>query len=175
MRAPVSAPQKITVTPLLPASILHKRVRLLLTLSALFAATGALGEGQGPRYVEKMTIPGAHEVVVVAEGEFEPRSVGSYSLRLYSGVPAEFPTDRFLAGIIRPRNGTLESVKFADLDGDGRAEIIVAVRSAGSGGYLSADAFRFEGASLQLLATVSGLGQRADPVDALRKNVERPN
>lgn len=163
------------MTPLSPVSILHKRVRLFLTLSALFAATGALGEGQGPRYVEKIPIPGAHEVVVVAEGEFEPRSVGSYSLRLYSGVPAEFPTDRFLAGIIRPRNGTLESVKFSDLDGDGRAEIIVAVRSAGSGGYLSADAFRFEGASLQLLATVSGLGKHADPVDALRKNVGRPN
>jgi Periplasmic lysozyme inhibitor of I-type lysozyme len=112
---------------------------------------------------------------VVAEGEFEPRSIGSYSLRVYSGVPAEFPTDRFLTGIIRPRNGMLESVKFADLDGDGHAEIIVAVRSVGSGGYLSADAFRFEGTSLQLLASVSGLDKHADPVDALRNKVERPH
>ena len=161
--------------PLSHVPLLHKRVRLLLSLGVFFVANGALGEGQGSRYVEKTPIPGAQAVVVVAEGEFEPRSIGSYSLRVYSGVPAEFPTDRFLTGIIRPRNGMLESVKFADLDGDGHAEIIVAVRSVGSGGYLSADAFRFEGTSLQLLASVSGLDKHADPVDALRNKVERPH
>ncbi len=158
-----------------PAPFLLKRACLLLGLSALFVANGALGNEQGSRYIEKTRIPGAREVVVVAEGEFEPRSIGSYSLRVYSGVPDRFPTDRFLAGIIRPRDGVLESVKFADLDGDGRADIIVAIRSVGSGGYLSADAFRFEGASLRLLATVSGLGKRANPVDALRKNIKQPN
>jgi len=63
--------------------------------------------------------------------------------------------------------------------GTNRARAIsrkLASRARGrSGGYLSADAFRFEGASLRLLATVSGLGKRANPVDALRKNIKQPN
>lgn len=161
--------------PLSHVPLLHKRVCLLLSLGVLIAANGALGEGQGSRYVKKAPIPGVQEVVVVAEGEFEPRSIGSYSLRIYSGVPAGFPTDRFLTGVIRPRDGTLESVSFADLDGDSRPEIIIAIRSVGSGGYLSADAFRFDGTSLRLAAAVSGLDKRADLLDALRNKVKQPN
>lgn len=153
----------------------HKRTCLLIALSAFLVATGALGQEQGSRYVAKALLPGGPEVIVVAEGEFEPRSIGSYSLRIYSGVHAGFPTDRFLTGVIRPRDGTLESVSFANLDGDSRPEIIIAIRSVGSGGYLSADAFRFEGTSLRLAAAVSGLDKRADLLDALRNKVKQPN
>jgi len=95
-------------------------------------------------------------------------------MRVYAGVPAGFPTDRFLAGIVRPRDGAIESVSFADLDGDDRVEIIVSIRSAGSGGYLSADAFSFSGASLRLVAAVAGLDKRADPVGALREKIGQP-
>ena len=43
------------------------------------------------------------------------------------------------------------------------------VQSAGSGGYLSAEAFRYGKRSLARLGSVSGLAPGADPVAALRK------
>jgi Periplasmic lysozyme inhibitor of I-type lysozyme len=93
---------------------------------------------------------------VVDEGDFEPRSVGSYVLRVYKGS-SSFPTDHLVAGLIRRRNGTLEALRFADVDGDQEPEIVVVIRSVGSGGYVSADAFRYRLRSLQLIASVSDL------------------
>lgn len=147
---------------------------LIVFFLALASANEAAGQAQEARFVAKLPIPGAQEVAVVAEGEFEPRSIGSYTVRVYSGVPARFPTDRFLAGMVRPRDGAIESVSFADLDGDGRVEIIVSIRSVGTGGYLSADAFSFSGTSLRLVAGVAGLDKRADPVGALSEEIRQP-
>jgi hypothetical protein len=107
------------------------------------------------------------EHVVVAEGEFEPRSIGSYSLRVYSVSSPQFPYDDFRAGIIRPRNGVVERLERHDLDHDGIDEIIVVIRSAGTGGYLSADAFQYRNWQLRLLGSVEGLEKREDPVRAL--------
>lgn len=134
---------------------------LLLAVVPLPATAGA------ERYVKSLALPGG-QVAVVAEGDLEPRSTGSYSLRLYSGRAPEFPTDEFLAGVVRPRDGTVSKVLLADVDGDGRPEIVVVVQSAGSGGYLSADAFRYGRRSVTPLASVSGLAPGADPVAALR-------
>ena len=105
--------------------------------------------------------------VVADEGEGEPRSTGSYALRLYKSGDPSFPYDAFLAGAVRPRDGTLESLKFADIDGDGAPEILVTARSAGSGGYLAVDAFRFQKGSLTLAASKTGLAADADPVAAV--------
>jgi PliI/PliC-like inhibitor of I-type lysozyme len=110
---------------------------------------------------------GRASIVVVAEGDFEPRSVGSYSLRAYAGTNPRFPYDIFLAGTVRPRDGTVEDVRFSDVDRDGSPEIIVVIRSAGTGGYLSADAFQLHGTVLTLLEAVSGLAKDADPIRAL--------
>ena len=137
---------------------------LLLIQAPLSAAPGA------ERFVESRRLP-TGQVAVVAEGDLEPRSIGSYSLRLYSGRAPEFPTDDFVAGTIRPRDGTIARVLLEDLDGDAKPEIVIAMHSAGSGGYLSADAFRYAERSLARLATVSGLDPGADPVAALRKRI----
>lgn len=131
----------------------------------LMAATAAPG---AERHVESLRLPSGQSVVV-AEGDLEPRSIGSYSLRLYSGRNPEFPLDDFLTGVIRPRDGTIARVLLEDLDGDTRPEIVIVTESAGSGGYLSADAFRHGKRSLSWVGSVSGLGPGANPVAALKR------
>ena len=119
------------------------------------------------RIVRKAAFPGAPQVAIAAEGDLEPRSNGSYSLRIYAGTNPRFPYDEFVAGIVRVRDGTVEAVRFWDLDHDGAPDIIVVMRSAGTGSYLSADAFQLQGTVLTLLESVSGLARDADPIRAL--------
>lgn len=110
----------------------------------------------------------AGQTAVVAEGAGEARSIGSYDIRIYAaGARAGDNTTFFTAGLLRPRQGSLERVWLADL-GAGLS-LIVAIRAAGSGGYLSAEAFQLEGATLALQASVSGLAADADVVMALRR------
>ncbi len=119
------------------------------------------------RFVERLRLA-AGPALVVAEGEFEPRSTGSYTIRLYSGIMAEYPYDDFVCGLVRPRDGAVERLQEADVTGDRTAELVVVVRSAGTGGYLSADAWSVTGDGLTLAAHVEGLDKTADPVTALR-------
>lgn len=135
----------------------------------------AHGSEGNPRFVKKIQIPDSAEVLVVAEGDFEPRSIGSYALRVYGGASKQFPVDEFFVGLVRPRNGMVEAVKFADIDGDDRPEIVVIIRSVGSGGYLSADAFRYRTRSLEFIGSVSDLGKGADPIRALRDKFGVPD
>jgi len=104
---------------------------------------------------------------VVAEGDFEPRSIGSYSIRIYE-ANLEYPTDYFLYGTIRPREGNIETVTIQDINGNGIEEIVVIIRSVGTGGYLSADAFQCQSKQLKLIASVSDLEKIADPIKALK-------
>ena len=136
----------------------------------LLCALSAWGADDKPRFL-KQTLPGKSTTVVVAEGEREPRSIGSYSLRIYGAANAKAPYDDFIAGVIQPRDGNLEGIRFADLDHDGSPEIVVLVRSAGTGGYLSADAFRLRGTTLSLLASVSDLSKDADAIHALQEKI----
>ncbi len=136
---------------------------LVVLLTAL-----AYGSERNLRFVKKFQIPDSAEVVVVAEGDFEPRSTGSYTLRVYGGSSGKFPTDDFLFGLVRPRHGIVETLRFSDIDGDEKPDIVVIIRTVGSGGYVSADAFRYRMGSLDVITSVSDLDRRADPVLALR-------
>jgi hypothetical protein len=137
--------------------------------SLVFLLAGfANGAERNSRFVKKLQVPRSSEIVVVTEGEFEPRSIGSYTLKIYGGGSKQFPTDDFIAGVVRARNGTIEAVRFDDIDGDNRPEIVVIIRSAGSGGYLSAEAFRYRARSLELVISVADLDKRADPIQAMR-------
>jgi hypothetical protein len=140
----------------------------------LFAGL-AHGAERHSRFAKSFQIPGSPEVVVVAEGDFEPRSVGSYALRVYGGASKKSPTDDFVVGVIRPRNGTIEAVRFDTVDGDDQPEIVVITRSVGSGGYLSADAFRYQAGSLEWILSLSDLDKGAEPIQALRDKVKEPN
>lgn len=125
------------------------------------------------RIVKTATYSQTQGAVVVAEGDLEPRSIGSYSVRLYAKNDPAFPYDSFITGTVRPRDGSIENVRFADLDRDGIPEILVIMRAAGSGGFLSADAFRFQERTLTLLTSVSGIEGNADPVRALASEVDK--
>lgn len=114
--------------------------------------------------------------VVVAEGEFEPRSIGSFSVKVYVNGGSGIPTDNFVCGLIRSRDGVVEDVLFADVNGNGRKETVVTTRCVGTGSFLSAHAFTFNNGNLHVTAAVSGLPKDADCLAALRKAPKRtPN
>ena len=111
--------------------------------------------------------------VVVAEGDLEPRSAGSYSLRLYAKNDPAYPYDRYSAGLVRPRNGTVEEIKFADVNQDGKADIIVITRYTGSGAYVTVDAYGGGKKSVQLLTSIAGMDAKKDAVKALKNKLNR--
>jgi hypothetical protein len=145
-----------------------------LLVSIALLASGTLNAADSERFIAKVKLPSG-QTAVVAEGDFEARSIGSFSIRLYDAAPAGDKTTFFRAGIVRPRDGTVERVMLADVDGDRRPEIIVLVRSAGTGGYLSAHAFAFDKQSLIFRAAVEGLPPDADPSAALQNSARKKN
>jgi ecotin len=131
------------------------------------------GVGSGARYVQKTVLPNKR-VAVVAEGDGEARSIGSYSLRVYSTETSPSPDDTtfYLDGIVRARDGSIERVLLTELIPDQPASLVVVIRSAGTGGYQSADAFDLSGDSIRLRASVAGLKAAADPLRALQAQLE---
>ncbi len=115
------------------------------------------------------------KLAVASEGNIEPRSIGSYALRIYTAATPEFPFDDFIVGTVNSRDGSIEKVITHDFDRDGLDEIIVIMRSVGTGSYLSADAFKYEKGSLSLLSVVQGLKKDADPIQALELAIKNSN
>ena len=126
-------------------------------------------------FVQKLALP-TGQTAVVAEGDFEARSIGSYSVRIYSIQSAQPDDDTtfFSSGVIRARDGTVDRIFLADLGNDGAPSLVVSIRSSGSGGYLSADAFTIGETTVVLRASVYGLAANADPVVALKSSLQGP-
>lgn len=146
-------------------------MRFRVTAMASLLAASVPGAAQD-RIVSKLTLP-TGETVVVAEGDLEARSIGSFSVRLYEAAAAPNETTFFISGLVRARDGVVEEVMLADVYGDQQQEIVVTVRSVGTGSYLSAHAFAVAKDELVFLAAVEGLAPNADPVAALRKSSEK--
>jgi hypothetical protein len=146
-----------------------RKVSMFIAMSLFLIVHLAYGseQKQAGRYVNQHKLS-AGLTAVVAEGDFEPRSIGSYSVRIYGANP-EFPIDDFLCGTIRSRDGSIEKIMIQDLNGDGNEEIIIIIRSVGTGGYLSADAFQYQSKQLKLIANVTDLRKNADPIHELTK------
>ena len=136
---------------------------LLLTTSAHISAED--------RFTTKLKLQ-TGEVVVVAEGDFEARSIGSFSVRLYEAAEPWNETTFYTSGLIHPRDGAVEKAVLADIDGDRKQEIVVIVRSVGSGGYLSAYSFISSKGKLIFQAGVEDLAANTDSVLALRKSIK---
>jgi len=124
-------------------------------------------------FVHKLALA-TGQTAVVAEGDFEARSIGSYSVRIYSTQNAQPDDDTsfFSSGVVRARDGTIEKVILADLGNGGPPSLVVAIRSAGSGGYLSADAFTIGKNTVVLRASVAGLAANADPIAAVKSSLQ---
>ena len=145
-----------------------RKAFLLALVTLVFAASSAAAAG---RFVTKLSLPSG-QTVVVSEGEFEARSIGSFSVRLYQAAAPENEAKFFTSGLVSARDGVVEKVMLVDINGDQLAEIIVVVRSVGTGSYLSAHAFSVNmDQTLVLLSSIAGLQSTADPVAALRKTI----
>jgi hypothetical protein len=112
-------------------------------------------------------------VVVLSEGRLEPRSVGSYSLRVYEVLTPQFPYDNFITGVIESREGSVEALKGLDITGDGNCELVVITRSAGSGSYASAIAYQYDGSNLHTIASALNLNPDEDIIKSLRSNYDK--
>jgi hypothetical protein len=108
------------------------------------------------------------QFVTAASGPREAASAGSYAVRVYGARNPQFPTDDFITGIMRPRDGSLTRLDWRDVLNDGNKELVVVCISAGSGGYVSADALRLSGGKIVLVASVRGIDPKRDLVQALR-------
>jgi len=137
-------------------------------LVTVLLLTGILPGMASGRFVTKIKLPSG-QTVVVAEGEYEARSIGSFSVRLYQAASGANETTFFTSGLISARDGVIEKVVLGDINGDEQPEIIVVVRSVGTGGYLSAQAFTVNEEQLIPASMVEGLQTEADPLAALRK------
>jgi len=151
------------------ASARRWRRIFLLLIVLVFPASSSAGEDQ--RNPVKQAILPTGQVVIVAEGQGEPRSMGSYSVRLYSGKDKRFPFDDFLGGAVRPRDGFVERLEIVDLDDHGAPELVIIIRNAGSGSYLSADAFVLSGRTISFFQSVSGISGNTDPIKKLKDKI----
>lgn len=140
---------------------------LLLAAMSLLPAFAARADDGAPL---TMITPDKH-YVTATQGPGEAQSIGSYALRLYRNQISGDPTQDFVAGIVRPRDGFLLRLDWQNVTPDATTELIVVTQSAGSGGYLSADAFQLGSTNIALVASVSSLPPDTDLIGALKKAV----
>lgn len=145
------------------------KITLLLCSLTIASITGNANAADKDR-IKTATMPQGM-TVIVAEGDLEPRGAGSYSLRLYAKNDPAYPYDRYSAGLVRPRNGTVEEIKFADVNQDGKADIIVITRYTGSGAYITVDAYSVGKKSVQFLTSIAGMDAKKDAVKALKNKL----
>ena len=145
-----------------------------LTMLAMLTLPSAGADESRPIDTRQLEIRlGDGTTIVVNEGRVEPRSIGSVVLSAYAPAEGEFRYDNFQRGIVWPRDGTLLRLLTTDIDSQPGDEIIVISQSAGSGGYLSATAFRWRHGVLAHVASVSDLPPAADAVDALKRALQK--
>ena len=152
-----------------PDFMSHSIFVLSLLLPTALMAASPSGEN---RWVSKLRL-NPEVVVVVAEGDLEPRSTGSFTVRAYradaEATRKGFDVDAYLGGALCRREGSVESVSAVDVNGDGRPEVVVAIRSAGSGGWLSGVALEVRETRVEIVAQADDLPAGADLLKALRR------
>lgn len=140
--------------------------RILIAASCALATCAFAGESE--RFVGQARLPDG-QTVVVAEGDLEARSVGSYSVRLYEAADVPNATSTLRSGIVVPRMGVVERLLLTDADSDGETEVVVITRSVGTGGDRSARVFDVAEGIVDPLITIDDLAADADVLAVLRE------
>lgn len=140
---------------------------------ALLCCLGAtcVQAAEPSRFVAKDRLPDG-QTVVVAEGDLEARAVGSYSVRLYEAAEAPNDTRVFSSGLVRPREGAVAQVLLEDVNADEQVEVVVVVRSVGTGSRRSARVFTVADGQLDVLVSVADLAPDADLLEVLREKAQ---
>ncbi|MEB2489119.1 PliI family lysozyme inhibitor of I-type lysozyme [Burkholderia multivorans] len=146
------------------------RMRVLLSAVAFVAAHHAQA-ADDCSFVKKVALPVRQQTIVVSSGALEPCSTGSYAVRVYStaNTAPGFDTDDYVTGALHARDGTVTAAFVADLGARAPHALIVTTRSAGSGGYVGAQAYLTTSRAVTLVASVDGLAPDADVAAALRR------
>jgi len=108
--------------------------------------------------------------VIVSESDQEPRSIGSFSIRVYGGANPDFPFDDYQAGGIFSRDGVIESIHILDVNSDDLDDLVVVQRAVGSGGYRSADAFSVGQTQIVRIGGVTGVAPDVDLLELLKES-----
>ncbi|UTA48440.1 PliI family lysozyme inhibitor of I-type lysozyme [Simiduia sp. 21SJ11W-1] len=112
---------------------------------------------------------------VVAEGAGEPKSIGSYSVRIYTPNADGGKRDFFLAGEVFSRDGFLKSITLADVDGDQLEELVVVLESVGTGSYVTAHAWHYLEGHISVIASAENLLPEVDMIAALKAQIQALN
>lgn len=99
------------------------------------------------RFVARFPLHGGF-VCVVAEGDLEPRSIGTFSVRVYR----DLEVGDYVAGTIGRRDGFVRAAYVVAGDDAGAQQIAVEVETAGSGRHASRHVFVFDPATRSLRA-----------------------
>lgn len=121
------------------------------------------------RFIKKIKLPSG-ETVVVAEGDYEARSVGSFSVRLYEPAVLTDETTFFISGLIHSRDGSLEKIILEDLNDNLQPEIIVVSRSVATGNFLSAYVFEFLNNKLLFKISKEGVVPDSNLINILKED-----
>ena len=115
---------------------------LILWCFAVVSGCTSAPVAAGDRFVARFPLRGGF-VCVVAEGDLEPRSIGTFSVRVYRNLDV----GDYVAGVIARRDGFVKTAYRVARDGSTVDEIIVEVETAGSGRYVERLAFAFDPAA----------------------------
>jgi hypothetical protein len=142
---------------------------------ALFCASlsGAPAFASGDcKFLKKVALP-ERQTAVIATGDLEACSLGSYSVRIYSSenVQPGDDTTFYRFGLLHERDGTVEDAFLANLGPSAPASLIVKIRSVGSGGHVSARAYVVNKNGIHAVAAIGDQRPQTDVVAALKKQL----
>jgi len=143
--------------------------KLLLAIIFVFF-TAQLQAATIDRFIQKIKLP-TGETVVVAEGDYEARSIGSFSVRIYESAVETNETTFFISGLIHSRDGSLEKIILEDLNDKLKPEIIVVSRSVGTGNFLSAYVFEFSNNMLLFKIAKEGILPDSNVINILQEEL----
>jgi hypothetical protein len=144
------------------------RTALAATCAALLLAAPA-----SARNGVAVTLPDKR-VAVLAQGDLEQDSVGSYSVTIFK----DSTLTHFVAGAVFSRDGAIlradgkARTRFADITGDGVPELIVSKLSPGPGNRVEVDALKIDAASITFVIRVRTDGKH-DEVAELKAACRR--